>query len=212
MPGRRASGSRRPAAFAAALVAALAVAGGAWAFRTWSPPGSAPEPASKLPLPSAYWEPSVSLELVGGPEGAGRVEAWAKGQPAALDLHVLFEMYSSWCPRCKKFRSHYNKLARVFNPGGSGERAGVLVAHMACDQERPTCKRLEAVGYPYLVWTTPEKVNAPARPPPPVVPGAHRAGTLRASVPRPTQGAEGVLQLTFSLGWNLRWCVSWRRC
>ena len=165
MPGRRASGSRRPAAFVAALVVALAAAGGAWALRAGNPPGPAPAPASELPLPSAYWEPSVSLELVDGPEGAAHVEAWAKGQPAALELHVLFELYSSWCPRCKKFRPHYNKIARVFNPRGSGERAGVLVAHMACDKEKAACKRLGAEGYPHLAWTTPEKVNALRGPP-----------------------------------------------
>ena len=127
-----------------------------------------PAPSSKkeLPLPSVYWEPSVSLELVDGPEGAPRVEAWTAGQPAGLELLVVFEMYSSWCPRCKKFRPHYDKIARVFNPGGSGEKAGVLVAHMSCDKDKVPCKRLGTMGFPALLWTTLKKVRSSIPPSP----------------------------------------------
>ena len=169
MAGRRAGRARGTAAAAAAVVTvALAVVAGGAALRLgW---GAAAPTKHELPLPSAYWEPAVSMGLKSGPEGAALVEAWVAEQPAGRELHVLFEMYSSWCPRCKKFRPQYNMLARVFNPGGSGEKAGVLVAHMACDQERAACRRLGAEGYPGVVWTTPAKVRTPpppASPPPP---------------------------------------------
>lgn len=111
------------------------------------------------------------MGLKAGPDGAALVEEWAAKQPAGQELHVLFEMYSSWCPRCKKFRPEYNRLARAFNPGGSGAKAGLLVAHMACDSERAACKRMGAVGFPALLWTTPAKVRTPFAPPaPPAAP------------------------------------------
>lgn len=160
-----AGGTRRIAAASAVVAIVLAVAAGGTAFR-FGGKGAAAN-SHELPLPSAYWEPSVSMDLKAGPDGAALVEKWVAEQPAGRELHVLLEMYSSWCPRCKKFRPQYNMIARVFNPGGSGAKAGLLVAHMACDGDRAACKRMGAEGFPNLVWTTPAKVSTPFVPPPP---------------------------------------------
>eukprot|EP01087_Luapelamoeba_hula_P007562 TRINITY_DN1848_c0_g1_i2.p1 TRINITY_DN1848_c0_g1~~TRINITY_DN1848_c0_g1_i2.p1 ORF type:complete len:673 (-),score=113.50 TRINITY_DN1848_c0_g1_i2:50-2068(-) len=60
------------------------------------------------------------------------------------DSYMLVDFYASWCPHCKAFAPHYEKLAESFN----AHETPIWAARINCVRQSALCRRLGIVGYP----------------------------------------------------------------
>ncbi|CAL8464340.1 g3875 [Coccomyxa elongata] len=67
---------------------------------------------------------------------------------------VLMEFYASWCPACKHFQPHYEKVSAFFY-GSPRPKPEVYVARVDCATEAALCSRFSVGHYPTLRFGKP---------------------------------------------------------
>ncbi|XP_074579696.1 sulfhydryl oxidase 1-like [Curcuma longa] len=117
------------------------------------------------------------LVLVLGARGLEAVRSVGEGADlpdAGVDLNVsdfetvlrespasfaVVEFFAHWCPACRNYKPHYEKVARMFNGPDAVHPGIVLMARVDCAMKINTnlCDRFSVGFYPMLLWGPPAK-------------------------------------------------------
>ncbi|KAK4263882.1 hypothetical protein QN277_029239 [Acacia crassicarpa] len=82
-----------------------------------------------------------------------------KDTPAAF---AIVEFFAHWCPACRNYKPHYEKVARLFNGPDAVHPGLVLMARVDCATKINTklCDKFSVGHYPMLLWGPPSKFFA----------------------------------------------------
>ncbi|KAG6511525.1 hypothetical protein ZIOFF_029593 [Zingiber officinale] len=120
------------------------------------------------------------LVLILGARGLEAVRSVGEGADlpdAAVDLNVsdfetalrespasfaVVEFFAHWCPACRNYKPHYEKVARIFNGPDAVHPGIVLMARVDCALKviqinTNLCDRFSVGFYPMLLWGPPAK-------------------------------------------------------
>ncbi|KAL7001044.1 Sulfhydryl oxidase 1 [Sarracenia purpurea var. burkii] len=86
-------------------------------------------------------------------------DAVLKETPAA---HAVVEFFAHWCPACRNYKPHYEKVARLFNGPDAVHPGIVLMTRVDCALKinNELCDRFSVGHYPMLFWGPPSKFVA----------------------------------------------------
>ncbi|KAK1302609.1 Sulfhydryl oxidase 1 [Acorus calamus] len=72
---------------------------------------------------------------------------------------AVVEFFAHWCPACRNYKPHYEKVARLFNGPDATHPGNVFMARVDCANEINTklCERFSVSHYPMLFWGLPSK-------------------------------------------------------
>ncbi|KAK1698949.1 hypothetical protein QYE76_015646 [Lolium multiflorum] len=82
---------------------------------------------------------------------------------ASREPFAVVEFFAHWCPACRKYKPHYEKVAKLFNGLDAAHPGRVLMTRLDCARKVniDLCSRFSVDHYPYLLWAPPTKfVNA----------------------------------------------------
>ncbi|KAG8639199.1 sulfhydryl oxidase 2 isoform X1 [Manihot esculenta] len=76
-----------------------------------------------------------------------------------LATFAIIEFFAHWCPACRNYKPHYEKVARLFNGPDAVHPGIVLMARMDCALKinNELCDRFSVAHYPMLFWGPPSK-------------------------------------------------------
>ncbi|XP_043696406.1 sulfhydryl oxidase 2 isoform X3 [Telopea speciosissima] len=79
-----------------------------------------------------------------------------KNSPATFSI---VEFFAHWCPACRNYKPHYEKVARLFNGPDAAHPGVVFMARVDCASKINTklCDRFSVGHYPMLLWGPPSK-------------------------------------------------------
>ncbi|KAM7271225.1 hypothetical protein ACFE04_030439 [Oxalis oulophora] len=79
-----------------------------------------------------------------------------KETPAAF---AIVEFFAHWCPACRNYKPHYEKVARLFNGHEAVHPGIVLMTRVDCAQKinNKLCEKFSVSHYPMLFWGPPSK-------------------------------------------------------
>ncbi|XP_008787608.2 sulfhydryl oxidase 1-like isoform X2 [Phoenix dactylifera] len=79
-----------------------------------------------------------------------------KESPAAF---AVVEFFAHWCPACRNYKSHYEKVARLFNGPDAPHPGIVIMTRVDCAMKMNTnlCDRFSVGHFPMLLWGPPPK-------------------------------------------------------
>lgn len=98
-------------------------------------------------------KPSISSDL---PDAA--VDLNATNFDAVLRLtpapHAIVEFFANWCPACRNYKPHYEKVARLFSGADAAHPGILLMARVDCALRINTklCDKFSVSRYPMLLW------------------------------------------------------------
>ncbi|KAJ1263977.1 hypothetical protein BS78_09G227800 [Paspalum vaginatum] len=109
---------------------------------------------------------------VGGAQAAG-----AASGDAAVDLDAsnftaflqsapessaVVEFFAHWCPACRNYKPHYEKVAKLFNGRDAAHPGIIVMARVDCASKvnLDLCNKFSVDHYPFLVWGPPTKFNS----------------------------------------------------
>lgn len=74
--------------------------------------------------------------------------------PAAF---AIVEFFAHWCPACRNYKPHYEKVARIFNGPDAAHPGILLMARVDCALKvnAKLCDRFSVDRYPMLLWSRP---------------------------------------------------------
>ncbi|KAI4313833.1 hypothetical protein L6164_026782 [Bauhinia variegata] len=87
---------------------------------------------------------------------ATNFDAVLKDTPATF---AVVEFFAHWCPACRNYKPHYEKVARLFN-GPNGVHPGIIImTRVDCALKINTklCDKFSVSHYPMLLWGPPSK-------------------------------------------------------
>ncbi|KAM7484621.1 hypothetical protein LguiA_000630 [Lonicera macranthoides] len=119
------------------------------------------------PLPVSAGSRSI-LRAIGNSKGEQRqhdfgvdlnvtnFDAVLKETPAT---YAIVEFFAHWCPACRNYKPHYEKVARLFNGADAVHPGLILMARVDCASKINTnlCDRFSVNHYPMLFWGPPSK-------------------------------------------------------
>ncbi|KAJ0985732.1 hypothetical protein J5N97_004088 [Dioscorea zingiberensis] len=72
---------------------------------------------------------------------------------------AIVEFFAHWCPACRNYKPHYEKVARLFNGPEAVHPGIMLMARVDCALKMNTnlCDRFSVSHYPMLLWGPPIK-------------------------------------------------------
>ncbi|XP_021857362.1 sulfhydryl oxidase 2 isoform X2 [Spinacia oleracea] len=72
---------------------------------------------------------------------------------------ALVEFFAHWCPACRNYKPHYEKVARIFNGPDAAHPGILLMARVDCASKinAKLCDRFSVDRYPMLLWSRPDK-------------------------------------------------------
>ncbi|XXG65545.1 hypothetical protein AAC387_Pa05g3218 [Persea americana] len=72
---------------------------------------------------------------------------------------AIVEFFAHWCPACRNYKPHYEKVARLFNGPHAVHPGIVLMTRVDCALKINTklCDRFSVGHYPMLLWGPPSK-------------------------------------------------------
>ncbi|CAA6671400.1 unnamed protein product [Spirodela intermedia] len=72
---------------------------------------------------------------------------------------AVVEFFASWCPACRNYKPHYEKVARIFNGANAVHPGIVVMTRVDCAQKMNVklCDRFSVSHYPTLLWGPPSK-------------------------------------------------------
>ncbi|XP_010243772.1 PREDICTED: sulfhydryl oxidase 2-like isoform X2 [Nelumbo nucifera] len=75
---------------------------------------------------------------------------------------AVVEFFAHWCPACRNYKPHYERVARVFNGPDAAHPGIVLMARVDCALKINTklCDRFSVGHYPMLLWGAPSKFSS----------------------------------------------------
>lgn len=70
---------------------------------------------------------------------------------------ALVEFYANWCPACKKYKPHFERVARLFTGPNRVHEGVVYFAKVDCADQasQKLCERFSIRYYPSLLWALP---------------------------------------------------------
>ncbi|MQM18585.1 hypothetical protein Taro_051582 [Colocasia esculenta] len=95
--------------------------------------------------------PDVALELNGSD-----FDAVLRQSPARF---AVVEFFAHWCPACRNYKPHYEKVARLFNGANAVHPGIVVMTRVDCAHKMNSklCDRFSVDHYPRLLWGHPRK-------------------------------------------------------
>lgn len=95
--------------------------------------------------------PDYAIDL-----NATNFDAFLRETPAT---YAIVEFFAHWCPACRNYKPHYEKVARLFNGADAVHPGIVLMARVDCASKINTnlCDRFSVGHYPMLFWGPPSK-------------------------------------------------------
>ena len=64
----------------------------------------------------------------------------------------LVEFFAPWCPHCRYFAPHVERLGRTFNTGEGSPRSPINLYKVDCVDQKPLCKYFNITRYPTVLW------------------------------------------------------------
>ncbi|XP_038987647.1 sulfhydryl oxidase 1-like isoform X2 [Phoenix dactylifera] len=79
-----------------------------------------------------------------------------KESPAAF---AVVEFFANWCPACRNYKPHYEKVARLFNGPDAPHPGIVIMTRVDCAMKmnKNLCGSFSVRHYPMLLWGPPPK-------------------------------------------------------
>ncbi|KAL0865078.1 hypothetical protein Bca101_044196 [Brassica carinata] len=73
--------------------------------------------------------------------------------------YAVLEFFAHWCPACRNYKPHYEKVARLFNGPDAVHPGLVLMARVDCaiKMNVKLCDKFSIKHYPMLFWGPPRK-------------------------------------------------------
>uniref|UniRef100_A0A1J3E4U5 Sulfhydryl oxidase n=1 Tax=Noccaea caerulescens TaxID=107243 RepID=A0A1J3E4U5_NOCCA len=73
--------------------------------------------------------------------------------------YAVVEFFAHWCPACRNYKPHYEKVARLFNGPEAIHPGLVLMTRVDCAMKTNTklCDKFSISHYPMLFWGPPSK-------------------------------------------------------
>lgn len=73
--------------------------------------------------------------------------------------HAIVEFFAHWCPACRNYKPHYEKVAKLFNGADAVHPGIILMTRVDCAEKVNTnlCDRFSVGHYPMLFWGPPSK-------------------------------------------------------
>ncbi|XP_050225244.1 sulfhydryl oxidase 2 isoform X2 [Mercurialis annua] len=70
---------------------------------------------------------------------------------------AIVEFFANWCPACRNYKPHYEKVARLFNGPDAVHPGVLLMARVDCALKINTklCDKFSVSHYPMLFWSAP---------------------------------------------------------
>ncbi|XP_021727126.1 sulfhydryl oxidase 2-like isoform X1 [Chenopodium quinoa] len=70
---------------------------------------------------------------------------------------AIVEFFAHWCPACRNYKPHYEKVARIFNGPDAAHPGILLMARVDCASKinAKLCDRFSVDRYPMLLWSRP---------------------------------------------------------
>ncbi|GAV75700.1 Thioredoxin domain-containing protein/Evr1_Alr domain-containing protein [Cephalotus follicularis] len=83
-------------------------------------------------------------------------DAVLKDTPAT---YAVVEFFAHWCPACRNYKPHYEKVARLFNGPDAVHPGIVLMTRVDCAIKinNKLCDKFSVSHYPMLFWSSPSK-------------------------------------------------------
>ncbi|XP_019426511.1 PREDICTED: sulfhydryl oxidase 2-like isoform X2 [Lupinus angustifolius] len=75
------------------------------------------------------------------------------------DTYAVVEFFAHWCPACRNYKPHYEKVARLFNGPDAVHPGIILMTRVDCASRINTklCDKFSVGHYPMLFWGHPSK-------------------------------------------------------
>ncbi|GAB2220211.1 hypothetical protein Droror1_Dr00007854 [Drosera rotundifolia] len=72
---------------------------------------------------------------------------------------AVVEFFAHWCPACRNYKPHYEKVARLFNGPDASHPGIILMARVDCALKinSKLCDRFSVGHFPMLLWGPPSK-------------------------------------------------------
>lgn len=79
---------------------------------------------------------------------------------ASREPFAVVEFFAHWCPACRKYKPHYEKVAKLFNGPDAAHPGRILMTRLDCALKVniDLCSRFSVDHYPYLLWAPPPKI------------------------------------------------------
>ncbi|XP_022776368.1 sulfhydryl oxidase 2-like isoform X2 [Durio zibethinus] len=76
--------------------------------------------------------------------------------------YAIVEFFAHWCPACRNYKPHYEKVARLFNGPDAVHPGIILMTRVDCALKINTklCDKFSVGHYPMLFWGPPAKFSA----------------------------------------------------
>ncbi|XP_044446181.1 sulfhydryl oxidase 1 [Triticum aestivum] len=73
---------------------------------------------------------------------------------ASRESFAVVEFFAHWCPACRNYKPHYEKVAKLFNGPDAAHPGRVLMARIDCASKVniDLCNRFSVDHYPFLLW------------------------------------------------------------
>ncbi|KAJ8498403.1 hypothetical protein OPV22_008955 [Ensete ventricosum] len=98
--------------------------------------------------------PDATVEL-----NRSNFDSVLKESPASF---AIVEFFAHWCPACRNYKPHYEKVARLFNGPDAVHPGIILITRVDCAMKinANLCDRFSVGYYPMLLWGPPVKFVA----------------------------------------------------
>ncbi|KAG7563186.1 Thioredoxin-like superfamily [Arabidopsis suecica] len=112
---------------------------------------SSSSPGSRLILREIADQKDKAVEL-----NTTNFDSVLKDTPAK---YAVVEFFAHWCPACRNYKPHYEKVARLFNGPDAIHPGIVLMTRVDCAMKTNTnlCDKFSVSHYPMLFWGPPIK-------------------------------------------------------
>ncbi|XP_052198900.1 sulfhydryl oxidase 2-like isoform X2 [Diospyros lotus] len=99
-------------------------------------------------------QPDFAVEL-----NASNFDAVLRETPAT---YAVVEFFAHWCPACRNYKPHYEKVARLFNGPDAAHPGIILMTRVDCASKinNELCNKFSVGHYPMLLWGPPSKFVA----------------------------------------------------
>ncbi|KAK8913713.1 Sulfhydryl oxidase 1 [Platanthera zijinensis] len=85
-------------------------------------------------------------------------ESVLKESPASF---AIVEFFAHWCPACRNYKPHYEKVAKLFNGPNAVHPGIILMTRVDCAMKVNTnlCEKFSVGHFPMLLWGPPPKFS-----------------------------------------------------
>ncbi|XP_034688256.1 sulfhydryl oxidase 2 isoform X2 [Vitis riparia] len=121
-------------------------------------------PSSSVPIGSRDILRAIDIDSNTGPDlhdaavdlNTTNFDQVLRNTPAT---YAIVEFFAHWCPACRNYKPHYEKVARLFNGPDAVHPGIILMTRVDCASKINTrlCDNFSVGHYPMLLWGNPSK-------------------------------------------------------